>query len=302
METPATQKRRQLEEYVHRELSNEPAVRAIVATGSISTGHARPDSDIDAYVFLDPYDWYIVPAESKWSPTDGTYRSIDDPSEGRIQLDFKRQDLAQWSEDSFDWPEEHRAELADGWIAYDRDGRVADLISSRVNYSDEVRQSKVDRSIVMLDQHLSSGRPESAWEDLGAAVAHDRMQAAYDHLVSALFAYNRRWRPWRDREMSYLLSLNWLPEAFADRVVDALNAPSLGHSGYQARVTCLRKLWNELTSHLQADGMYAEDPVGEAFVRGNDEPGRAWNMDLWNERHAMRADARHQVGEKKAGC
>jgi len=36
---------------------------------------------------------------------------------------------------------------------------------------------------------------------------------------------------------------------------------------------------------LRADGEYGEDPVAEAFIRGHDEPGRAWNMEEWNRRH-----------------
>jgi hypothetical protein len=27
---------------------------------------------------------------------------------------------------------------------------------------------------------------------------------------------------------------------------------------------------------------------GEAFIRSHDEPGRAWNMDEWNRKHAER--------------
>lgn len=71
-----------------------PAVRAVVAVGSIATGVARPDSDIDAFVFMDPLDLYLVPAESIWRPADDTFHSImvDDESLDRdsIQLDFHR--------------------------------------------------------------------------------------------------------------------------------------------------------------------------------------------------------------------
>ena len=54
--------------FVERELAPEMAVRGVVVTGSVASGLARPDSDIDAIVFLDPFDWYVIPAESCWCP------------------------------------------------------------------------------------------------------------------------------------------------------------------------------------------------------------------------------------------
>jgi hypothetical protein len=120
-------------------------------------------------------------------------------------------------------------------------------------------------------------------------IAHDRLQAAYEYLVQALFAYNRRWRPWRSREMSSLLALPWLPDGFANRVPGALSASSLDYAGYMSRVDSLRGLFQDLSNRLVADGEYGDDVIGEAFVRGHDEPGRAWNMDEWNRMHAERS-------------
>ena len=75
--TPATlQKRRDLTAFVQRVLAPEPAVQAVIAVGSVVIGRARPDSDIDVILFLDPYDAYIVPAEFIWCPADGSFHSI----------------------------------------------------------------------------------------------------------------------------------------------------------------------------------------------------------------------------------
>jgi len=121
------------------------------------------------------------------------------------------------------------------------------------------------------------------WQSLGPLRAHDRLAAAYDCLVQALFAGNRRWRPWRNREMSYLLALPWLPDDFEARVLSALNAPAHDPAGYAARVAALRGLFADILARLVADGDYpADDPIGAAFVRSHEEPGRAWNMDAWN--------------------
>jgi hypothetical protein len=129
-------------------------------------------------------------------------------------------------------------------------------------------------------------------------MARDRLAAAYGYLVQGLFAYNRRWRPWRNREMSFLLTLGWLPERFSERVLSALNAPSLDYAGYAERVQALRSLFDEIIDRLLVDGEYntaagsgcdlVDVVIWEAFVRSHDEPGRAWNMAEWNLHHQTR--------------
>jgi hypothetical protein len=289
MITPATtQKRQDLRVFIERELVPEPAVQAVVGIGSIASGLAQPDSDIDAIIFLDPVDWYIVPAEFKWRPADGSFHSIFGHVEECMQFDFARFDLTQWADSSFEWPEARCAELCEGWLAFDRSGQVAKLIEIRTMYTDAIRITKLDEAITWLDQHLSDDGPQYRWDRLGPVIAHDRLQAAYEYLVQALFAYNRRWRPWRNREMSSLLSLPWLPEGFANRVLTASSTSSLDFAGYLSRVDSLRGLFQALTNRLVLDGEYGNDVIGEAFIRSHNEPGRAWNMDEWNRKHIER--------------
>jgi len=292
MVTAATiRKRQDLMMFIERVLAPEPAVRAVIGIGSIATGLARLDSDIDAILFLDPFDPYIVPAEFVWRPADGSFHSIFEPEDEcgeSMQFDLARLDLARWSDPSCDWPEGRRAELQEGWMAFDRSGQVARLVAARTAYGDQVRTARLDEAITWLDQHLSGDRPQQRWDDLGPAIAHDRLQAAYDCLVQALFAYNRRWRPWRSREMSSLLALPWLPPGFPHRVLLALSAPTPDYAGYTARVEALNDMFQALVAHLIAAGEYGQDAIGEAFVRSHDEPGRAWNMDEWNVTHQRR--------------
>lgn len=287
--TQATvQKRKALRAFVESVLIPDTAVQAVIGIGSIATGLARSDSDIDAIVFLDPFDWYIVPAEFKWCPSDGTFHSIFSEEIGQeesVQFDFLRFDLAQWADPSYPWPEARCAELCEGWPVFDRGGQVAELIAAHTEYTDEIRTAKLDEAITWLDQHLSGNGPHSRWHSLGPVIAHDRLQAAYDYLVQGLFAYNRRWRPWRNREMSCLLALPWLPESFAEQVLDALNAPAPDYTGYLTRVGTLQALFQEMVIRLVDDGEYGEDAIGEAFIRSHDEPGRAWNMNEWNAKH-----------------
>ena len=173
-------------------------------------------------------------------------------------------------------------------MAFVRSTEVGKLIATRTAYGSDLRTAKLDETIVWLDQHLAGYRPRHRWDSLGPVIAHDRLQAAYHYLVQALFAYNRRWRPWRNREMSGLLALPWLPKRFADHVLAALNAPTPDYAGYLARVDTLRALFQEVMTRLVGDGVYGEDMISEAFVRSHDEPGRAWNMDEWNIKHLER--------------
>jgi predicted nucleotidyltransferase len=292
MTTHATiQKRQELMNFIELELAPEPAVQAVIGIGSIASGLARADSDIDAIVFLDPFDAYIVPAEFVWRPADRTFHSIfiDTPElEKKIQFDFHRFDLTQWMDPSFHWPEGVCSELSIGWLAFDRTGIVADLIAKRTIYTDTIRISKLDEAVTSLDQHLSGDGPQVQWDSLGPLIAHDRLHAAYDYLVQALFTYNRRWRHWRNREMSALLALPWLPEDFPNRALIALGIGSPDYAGYMNRVEVLRGLFQDLSYRLVADGLYGDDFTSEAFIRGHDEPGRAWNMDDWNRKHADR--------------
>lgn len=284
-------KRRDLEIFVARVLADEPAVQAVIGVGSIASGLARPDSDVDAVLFLDPYDLYIAPAEAIWRPSDGSFRSIFSAEPERdedIQLDLQRLDLAVWGDPAYPWPEGLRAELAQGWWAFCRSEAVRAAISAHTAYPDALRQARLDEALVRLDGHLANGAPQRRWESLGPLIAHDHLLAAYGHLAQALFAYNRRWRPWRDREMAAVLTLPWLPDDFAEHVATMLCPPSAGQAGFAARAEALQALFASLLARLVADGLYGADPVGEAFVRSHDEPGRAWNIAAWQKEHHRR--------------
>jgi hypothetical protein len=287
MLTPAAKlKRKELQLFIERVLAPDLVVQGVVGIGSLATGQVRAGSDIDIVVFLEPMDWHVIPAEFIWRPSDGTFHSIftRDPlvlREG-ISIDAMRVDMARYADSRFHWPEELRSELGDGWIAFDRTGEVARLIARRTAYSENLRRARLDEALIWLDQHLESGQAEQRWRDLGPLEAHDRLQAALQQLVHALFAYNRHYLPWRDRQTRPLLGLDWLPRDFEQRALTAACAPGLDHDGYMQRVTVLRSLFEELLQQVLEAGLYRESPVDEAFIRSHDEPGYAWNMDEWN--------------------
>lgn len=288
MNAATEKKRAELATFIQRMAVAEPSIQGAVAVGSVATGLARPDSDIDAVVFMDPFDLYAIPAEFKWRPDQGTFHGIFTHVEDAIQFDFKRLDLAEWSKPSHVWPGPMCAELSEGWLAYDRAGQTRPLIDKRTAYTDDVRQSRLDEAVLWLDQLLGASKAERTWATLGPAMAHDRLHAAYDYVIQALFAYHRRWRPWRSRELAYMFKLPWLPERLKEQILSAGNALSVTQEGYGQRLAILRRFFAELVEQCQQDGMYGADAAGEAFIRQCGEPGRDWNMEEWNRLHQQR--------------
>lgn len=290
--TASARKREQLVAFIDRKMAPHGAVQAVAVFGSVATGTARPGSDIDAYVFMDPLDPYLVPAESVWRERDDTFHSIfaDDPSleEEGIQLDFHRVDLTVWHDPGYIWPEHIRAELADGWIAFDRHGAVAPLITARTSYPDDERLRALDEAVNFVAAQLpGSGAPD--WQTPDGADMSDGLQAAYDYWIHAIFAYNHRWLPWRNRQLRTLLRLPWLPPNIEHDLLDAAVSSGHDHAAYLTRAEALRRLLAELLQQLAADGIYhTDDPISEAFMRLHDEPGRAWNMDSWTTEHRRR--------------
>ena len=292
MHTPDTErKRHELLLLVERVLAPAAATQAVLVVGSVAHGLARPDSDIDAIVWLEPYDPYIVPAEFIWRPSDGSFRSIfsQEPERAEdVQFDLHRLDLAAWAQPNHPWPEGLLAELSGAWWAYCRAPQIAERITARIEYRETLRRSRLDEALVWLDQDLAGDGPQRRWRTLGPLVAHDRLWSAYDWFVQALCAYHRRWRPWRSRELEYLLTLPWLPEDLVAHLGVLQCPPGEGLDAYVARVESLRALYAALCRRLIATGEYGEDIVGEAFIRTHDEPGRAWNMDAWVRTRAER--------------
>lgn len=282
------QKREEFNIYIQQEIVPETAVQGIVVIGSVAKGIARADSDIDAVVFLEPVDLYAVPAEAKWQPESGAFHGIFHDASDAIQLDFHRLDLAQWQNPTYQWPESLCAELREGWLAFDRNGRVQPLIAERTKYNDTVRQKRLDEAIIHFDWLLDATTTEQAWHHLGPTVAHYRLHTAFEYVVQALFAYNRRWRTLKSRELADLVKLPWQPAQFEAHLLQAMNALSTDYDGYQQRLTRLRQFFNELITQCQQDGLYGQDAVGEAFIRQHDEPGRDWNMAEWVQKHQQR--------------
>jgi hypothetical protein len=288
--TPSTeQKRAQLQQYIEQALLPDKAVQAVIGIGSIATGQAHPHSDIDAILFLHPLDHYVAPAEAVWQPADDSYHPVlSKETTGGVVLELTRLDWGQWREEGFIWPEPRLAELSEGWIAFDRTGEVTAVIQQRTHYPDQLRLERIDEAIIWLETLLDPAALDTIWQTLSPALAHHRLQAAYERLVAALFAFNRRWRPWYNREMAGLLTLDWLPAQLNEHLLVAANAPNLEYDGFEQRAEALRQLFQELLQQLTTTGDYSATPTDQAFLRHYDEPGHAWNLDEWFKYYTVR--------------
>lgn len=279
-------KRQDLLLAVDRLLAKHEQVRGVVAVGSVGAGQPRESSDIDAIVYMDPVDRWIVPAESIWCPGDDSFHSIftkdADVRAGGIQLDIMLRDLRVWSDVDFEWPESEKAGLVNGWIAFDRSGEIQALLNQRTCYVDDQRLQRLDDFMLVCDDVLVEDAYQTFWDRYPPIVALSRLDRLFDAVVSALYAYNRTWRGFKNREMEGLLRLAWLPDALAERLLKASILAEVSQAAYVARALALKSIADEITAKLVAEGVYGEDPCGEAFVRRYAEPGRAWNMDAWN--------------------
>lgn len=288
MMTPATlTKRQELLSFIEQVVRPIGPVVGIAAIGSLASGTARADSDLDLLAFLSPFDPYALPAEAIWRASDRSFHSIFQPIDG-LQIDIHRIDLDTMITSGGAMPEGRRAELATCWLAFDRGGVITQLLDEWTRYDDATQIARLDEAVTWLDQHLGDDTPQLRWETLGPVVAHDRLSAAYSYLVQGLFALNRRWQPWRNREIDALLRLPTLPPAFDSRVLSAAYPPALDRAGFDARVQVLRELMADLLALAVAAGVYTEDPVDQAFVRSHAEPGRAWNIAEWEAEHQRR--------------
>jgi hypothetical protein len=288
MATAATERKRSdLLFLIDKLLRAHCEVEGVVAVGSVGTGHAQITSDIDAIIFMDPIDHFIVPAESIWCPWDDSFHSIFIQDEkiqaDGIHLDAMLRDLGQWSDRSFIWPEYDRAGLADGWVAFDRSSKVAKLIESRTCYDNDTRISRLDEFILSVDNEIEQNDLERNWERYGPFVCFGRLDAVWDSIIAGLFAYNRRWRFHRDRESDFVCRLNWLPANFQERIMDAVYGVSVNQDGYLRRAQRLQEISAEIITALKEEGLYGDDPASEAFIRSHADPGRAWNMAEWNQ-------------------
>jgi hypothetical protein len=145
--------------------------------------------------------------------------------------------------------------------------QIKQLIIEKTFYADEIRQERLDDAITKLDCLLKDSTVERTWDTLGATVAHYRLHSAFDYLIQAIFAYNRRWRTLSSRELANLKNMKWLPKKFNEQLLMLTNALMETKEGYMERAKSLKHCFDELVAICQHDGMYRDRAVSEALIR-----------------------------------
>jgi hypothetical protein len=169
-------------------------------------------------------------------------------------------------------------------ISGDRDGSKLTLLDKRTEYDDKTRKQRIDEFILAFDYIIAEKKYEETWDRYGSLAAISRLDVVLDSLIGALFAYNRKWRFFKDREIEFLLRLPWLPKEFDRRVLQAITVTDMSRDGYLKKAAAIEGMSKEIINKLTIESFYGEDPAAEAFIRSHSEPGRAWNMKEWNEK------------------
>jgi hypothetical protein len=286
-----------VQRYVDTELSRWPQVQGIAVVGSVAQGTCRADSDVDAYVFFHPaVEEAVVPAESYYVFSTGEYHHIfaDLKSLGvdgpYLHLDAKRVALSALEVDDALF-EGERAQLAAAILAWNRDGRLASQLSDYVHYPEGLRRSRLLSHLGWADYLLAEHQIDKWVRRHGLLAAHHQVGTATDHLIRAIFAYNRRWEAFRSLWVEELSRLPWRPEPLPSILEQTLVARVMSAQDIDRRAAAARALYAAMAEQLAKDGfMPEEDPGSWLFRQTHPGLGYAHNMAEWQQAHRVYED------------
>lgn len=297
--TPDTLRlRRLLDRFLQRHARSHQCVRAVVVYGSVALGTAGPDSDLDAFVVMDPVDTALLPAEAIWNPERDDFRSIfskEPLAAGELQLDLARVSLEAWTSEE-PWPTATRAALTHRWVAFERPGTdIEALISARTAMADIERRELIDRALLDADGLLED--PAALWQQ-DPLRALDALNLQWEAILAATFAINRVWLPYRGRAMRSLRLLPWRGALTDEALPACIAGEGRERDAFLARAEVLTTVSEGILERLQDEPDYGEDPIFAAFLRTHDEPGRAWNLAEWNAARAARPEGEQSRGKR----
>lgn len=117
---------------MERKLTIWPEFITALDVGSVSTGEARSDSDVDCLLIFDQFDEGIVPAEFGWYPatdTSHTIFEVEVTEVGGVQVDANRVELGDFL--NREWSEDLKHDLAHAFMIYDRHQTLAQAIEEK---------------------------------------------------------------------------------------------------------------------------------------------------------------------------
>jgi hypothetical protein len=263
---------------VERQLEPWPEFLAALVIGSVATGEARPDSDVDCLSVFERLDECIVPAEFVRQPEPdaiSTIFEVDADQNWAVQIDSKRVALADFF--AAEWEDGLKHELSQAIVLFDREGLLLPQIAGKLHYSDEIRTQRVAALVATIEHTLAAWRVQSWLTRGGLGCAHEQLTGALEDVLQLLHAVNRVWLPWRNRWLISALKLPWLPLDFATRAQQASGNGGLSEADLWRRHTLLLQLYRDIRIKLNAD--FGNVDPEDTFARVHPELGHAYNME-----------------------
>ena len=277
--------------FVERKLTIWPEFTAALVVGSVATGEARSDSDVDCILIFDKFNEGIVPAEFVWNPSTDTFHTIFDVEAtdvGGVQVDANRVELSNFLNQ--EWSDDLKHDLAHALMIYDRHQTVSQAIEEKLSYSDTLRISRIQNHLGWASYHLEEWRLQGWVERGGIESAHDQITAALEQIIQLLHAYNREWLPSRYRWLVSTSRLKWLPTKCLENLRDAICQVSPDKESLLKRRSVLISVLNSIRKKLEEDDLLSS-PL-DAFVADHPGLGYAHNFDSWLEEHQSLIAAR----------
>jgi hypothetical protein len=206
-----------LDAYVAKQAA-EPDVEAVLLTGSVAQGRARPDSDLDVYVVLAD-----EAHRQRWAADAlGTLEACDYPG-GYVDVKYVSRALL---EDAVGHgTEPFRASFVGARVVHERGSGLAELAAAIGTYPETSRTQSIRDLLAQVVIHAGYFLPQALDRDDPFLTAHAASSTALFG-GRVMLAHNRELFPCAKQLISSLERCAELPEGFVERTKALCAAPS----------------------------------------------------------------------------
>ena len=229
-----------------KRLSRHKSVVGALFIGGIARGFADKYSDVDILLFLDHEDAAICPL----------VRSLAEESENRFSLetDIEVHVLEEYIQQ--DWDEYLKSDMSKSVVAFDRHGRLSELLKKKLEVAEEGWQLRIAKLMIYISWYCFPEKERvpsmiDLWSDRGnPASAQYAVSYTLESIVELLYVLNRCFLPapkWRIYNIS---QLTWLPKNYADALTDAMLIREISVEDARRRARALAPIWHEMLSRI----------------------------------------------------
>lgn len=277
---------RQLVSSLAERLGAIPGIKAVVLGGSYARGRARPESDIDLYIFYSETAPFSIPSLRElaasvndtsepvvtdfygWGPwvnggtwltisgqrVDFVYRNLEqverviaDAEAGRYELNYAQQPPFGFFSAAY------LGEIVVGVPLFDPEARLETLKRRVANYPEALRRAVVQDYLWATDLGLAAFAPKYANRS-GAYGTAACLTRAVNQLLLVLFAWNRKYLMDDKTALAEVAAFERVPREFGPRVQETLAHLGASPAELTAAVASIAQLFQE-TVEL-TDGLY----------------------------------------------